>query len=1295
MATILLSAAGAAIGSGFGGTVLGLSGAVIGRAIGATVGRVIDQRLLGLGSDSVETGRVEQFRLTGATDGAAVAEAWGRERVGGQVIWATQFLETQVSNGGGKGTGSSGSSFRYSISLAITLCRGEILGVGRIWADGIEIAPEGLNLRVYAGTEDQMPDPKIETVEGTGEAPAFRGIAYVVLEDLDLGRFGNRVPQFSFEVVRQAQGTLAAPILDIADSVTAVALIPGTGEYALSTSALHVTTGPGVSRSVNVHSASGLPDFTTSFDMLQREMPNVGAVSLVVSWFGSDLRCATCAVQPKVEPTAIDATGMPWTVSGLTRAGAEVIPSLDGQAVYGGTPTDQSVVEAIQAMRAAGTEVMFYPFILMDQLGGNTLVDPWSGATGQPALPWRGRITLSSAPGTAGTPDRTSAADAEVASFLGTAASSDFAISGVNVTYSGPAEWGYRRMVLHYAHLCAAAGGVDSFIIGSELRGLTQIRGDGDSFPMVQALRTLAAEVKAVLPAAKVSYAADWSEYFGYHAGSDIYFHLDPLWADAHVDYIGIDNYMPLSDWRDGSLHADAGWGSIYNVEYLKANIEGGEGYDWYYDSPEGELYQLRTPIQDTAYGEDWVFRFKDIRNWWQHAHHDRPGGVRQSTATAWVPNSKPVRFTEYGCAAMDKATNQPNVFVDPKSSESALPRASNGLRDDYIQMQYLRAMREYWSDAAHNPTSPVYAAPMIDIDRCHVWAWDARPFPEFPGQSAVWGDAANYQAGHWLNGRNSTQPLARVIAELCERAGVTDIDTSAVYGLVRGFGIDRQSTARSALQVLSLACGFDPVEREGVLQFRTRDGAAKASFDPDRLVFRDPDSSSFTATRQSSVEMSGRVRVSYFEAENDFDARTAEAVFPDDSSTVVTQNDLPLVLTPAEARSVAERWLAEARVARDVATFALPPSALDFGAGDVIAIGGENYRIDRLEQTDILSIDAVRVEPASYGPGPDADASPVRPGFATPLPVYPAFMDLPLITGDEAPQSPHVAVTASPWPGTVAVWSAPTDDGYVLNTELPYRATIGTTLSPLYAAASGVFDRGAPVRVRLSVGQLSSVSEDALLSGPNLAAIGDGTAGNWELFQFATSTLVEPDTYELTNRLRGQFGTDGVMPASWPAGSVFVLIDQSVPQISLPSSLRGVSQFYRVGAEAVGYGDPSTVVQPLAFQGIGYRPYSVTDLAASGEAGADVAVTWIRRTRIDGDNWDMGEVPLGETTELYVVQVWQGAALIRQDQVTTPSWAYSAVQQATDGVTTGFAVAVAQVSDRFGPGPFQRITVA
>ncbi len=57
----------------------------------------------------------------------------------------------------------------------------------------------------------------------------------------------------------------------------------------------------------------------------------------------------------------------------------------------------------------------------------------------------------------------------------------------------------------------------------------------------------------------KIGYAADWSEYFGYNPGNgDRFFHLDPLWADEDIDFIGIDNYMPLSDSRRGDDHLDA-----------------------------------------------------------------------------------------------------------------------------------------------------------------------------------------------------------------------------------------------------------------------------------------------------------------------------------------------------------------------------------------------------------------------------------------------------------------------------------------------------------------------------------------------------------------------------------------------------------------------------------------------------------------------------------------------------------------------------------------------------------------
>ena len=47
-------------------------------------------------------------------------------------------------------------------------------------------------------------------------------------------------------------------------------------------------------------------------------------------------------------------------------------------------------------------------------------------------------------------------------------------------------------MLLHYAKLAEMAGGVDSFILGSELRGLTTVRDGASSYPAVDALKSLA-----------------------------------------------------------------------------------------------------------------------------------------------------------------------------------------------------------------------------------------------------------------------------------------------------------------------------------------------------------------------------------------------------------------------------------------------------------------------------------------------------------------------------------------------------------------------------------------------------------------------------------------------------------------------------------------------------------------------------------------------------------------------------------------------------------------------------------
>ncbi|WP_170382791.1 baseplate multidomain protein megatron [Ruegeria atlantica] len=1320
MATIVFSAAGAALGGAIGGTVAGLSTAVVGRAVGATLGRVIDQRLmhqsvLGSGSEVVETGRLDRFRLTGTGEGAPVATIFGRMRVGGQVIWASDFLETKSTSttrqtgGGGKGSPSTPEvkttthSYSYSISLAIAVGAGQISDVPRIWADGEELERSGLNMRIYKGTGDQLPDPLIEAIEGSGKVPAYRGTAYVVIEDLQLASFGNRVPQFSFEVVRQEQLGMPDTADALSKTVRGVAMMPGTGEYALASEQVNYTKGRGRSWAANVNSASGVPDLVTSTRALQFELPACDSASLIVSWFGGDLRCGQCQLQPKVLHKNYEGENMPWRVAGMNREAAQIVRHEDDRPLYGATPTDQSVVQAIQHMKSIGKRVMFYPFILMDQVQGNGLPDPWSDADHQPHLPWRGRITLSVAPGRDASPDRTAAADAEVAAFFGTARASDFIVGDGEVTFTGPQEWGMRRFILHYAALCKAAGGVDSFCIGSEMRGLTQIRGLS-GFPAVSQLRSLAAEVRHILGTdTKIGYAADWSEYFGYQpndGSGDRYFHLDPLWADDNIDFVGIDNYMPLSDWRDGVDHMDAQSGahSIYDLGYLRGNIEGGEGYDWYYASPEEAEAQIRMPIIDDDHDEAWVWRYKDLRNWWSQPHHERIGGVRQIEPTEWVPGSKPIWFTELGCAAIEKGTNEPNKFLDPKSSESSLPRYSNGQRDDFMQVQYLKAMLGYWSDPAVNPASDQYDGRMVDMENTYVWAWDARPFPTFPNLRSQWSDGENYSKGHWLNGRSGTRTLASVVTEICHGAGVVDIDVSRLEGVVRGYAIEDVSSARAALQPLMLRYGFDAIERDGVLLFQMRDGRQAVELDTDILAESSDIDGQIEFRREAEAELTGRVRLRFVQSDADHDVVSEEAILPDTRTHSVSENEMPLSMTRAEGRQTAERWLSEARVSRETARFALPPSMLHLGAGDVVSLAkeghGARYRIDRLEQADLQLVEAVRIEPSVYEPSDLPDDVVSATPFVAPVPVLSVFMDLPLITGSERPHAPYIAASANPWPGGVAVYSSANDEDYDLQDVITGQAIIGFTETPMMRASAGVWDEGAPLRVNLIDGVLESRPREALLNGANLAAIGDGTPGNWELFQFANATLQDSGIYTLSGRLRGQLGTDAIVPDVWPDGSMFVLLDQSVYQTGLLRSERRVSKHYRIGPATRGYDDPSFVHLVEAFDGNGLRPYSPVHLRANTSA-ADDQFSWIRRTRLDGDDWAALDVPLAEESESYLVQVRANGALIREQVVGQPNWVYSAAMKAMDGVSGSYDVQVAQISASYGPGYPASLTVA
>lgn len=1292
MATLLLSAAGSALGGSF----AGMGALALGKAAGAVVGSAIDQRLLGLGSAPVETGRVERFRVMGSSEGAALARVFGRTRIAGELIWSSRFLESVSSERvGGKGGGASVREFSYSVSLAIALCEGEVARIGRIWADGQPVDQGGMTVRLHRGTEDQLPDPLIEAIEGA--APAYRGTAYVVLENLDLTPFGNRIPQFNFEVFRRPPAGLAGPPRPPALDVRGVALVPGCGEYALATEPVYLRRGKGDTVAANVHNDRGVPDLVASLDQLEADLPNAGSVSLVVSWFGDDLRCDRCRIRPAVEQAGIDGDPMPWVVSGVPRAAAPLVSRVEERPVFGGTPADASVLQAIGRMKAEGRSVMFYPFILMDVQAGNGLSDPWTGAADQPPVPWRGRITLPAAAGRPGSLDKTTAAAAAVAAFFGAAGRGDFHASGSGVAYTGPAEWSYRRFVLHYAHLCALAGEVDAFCIGSELRGLTQIRDSEVGYPAVRALVELAKDVRAVLgPGTKIGYAADWSEYFGHHpsdGSGDVLFNLDPLWSAPEIDFIGIDNYMPLSDWREGRDHADAAAGSLYEIGYLEGNVARGEGYDWYYADAAGREAQARLPIADGAYGEDWTFRYKDLVGWWTNGHVNRIGGVK-GAATGWVPRSKPIWFTELGCPAVDKGTNQPNVFYDPKSAESALPYFSNGSRDDFIQYRYLQATFSHWSDPANNPASDRYAGRMVDMSRAHVWAWDARPWPDFPAREATWADGPNYERGHWLNGRASLASLAEVVAEICAASGVGGLDLARLHGAVTGYAIEALESGRQSLQPLMLGYAFDSFAIGETLAFASRGGRVVSELAPERCV-ADPGTAVLVRERAPATETAGRVVVGFVRADGDYLPGASDARSPDVSEAQTMQASIPVVLTEGQARAVAERALAEGRVARDTLSCAVPVSMLKLTPGDLVLVRSDKtadlFRLDRLEEGNHRRLEAVRVETGIYDAPVREPAKTRPPAIPAQGPVEVEFLDLPLLTGGEDPLAPRVAVSRTPWTGSVAVYSAAGDYGYGFDREVTRPAVFGTLLDPLPRGIAGGWMR-AEIRVQLAGGALQSRSEADVLNGANAAAVRFGGSGDWEVLQFQSAVLTAPRVYLVSGLLRGQAGTDGVMPEVWPAGSDFVLLDGAVAEIVLPPSARGLERHFRIGPATRSYDDQSYVHRVETFQGVGLRPYRPEHFAAKRRSDQTIALAWTRRTRIDGDSWVAPEVPLGEEREFYLLRIARGGAVLREVTVGEAAYDYTAAAQTADGATAPLVFEVAQVSARLGPGPFQRL---
>ncbi|WP_233485219.1 baseplate megatron protein TIM-barrel domain-containing protein [Candidatus Fokinia solitaria] len=671
---------------------------------------------------------------------------YGRCRMQCHVIWADKVVSIRDEED------SSGSSYVYVKSFAVGICRGPIFNIGHILVNGQNIGiQKNIRIRVYYGTEDQTVDPLIAMRLQHLSTP-YKGLAYIVIQNFPASDYSP-----SIKVEAEISGIYDAEYRR-RYAMDAINLI-GNGEFTYDTLSntryLECPEGAGTCQrrdyfQINEYHTAGSADVIVSLHELKRAMPGIRWVCVTVYWFATTYDIKDADIRPGVEFRGDHTATNPvtWVVSKYTRDTAELIKKdANGKLIYTGTAGTICVDRIVSTLKQRGYKVMLKPILLVNRED----------------KPWSGKMVCNAS---------------DVSNFFNK-------------------EEGYNNFITHYARV--HSGLLDAFLIGSELVSLTSCRDNDGNFVAIKELKKLADIVRVLIPGnVMVSYAAHWLEYHHTDGG---WYNLDPLWSDPNIHFIGINNYMPLTEDTTSS----------YDIEYLIKCFDSGEGYDYFYEYTDSG--KKKRPLAEK-------YAWKNIEWWWSNLHYNPDGAV-----TSWIPESKKIWFTEYGFPSVHLATNKPSAFL-PSDETSSLPIHSNGKLDFRMQKVAICAMEKRWQDSKC-------------VQRKFLQSWDARPYPTWPERLDAWNDTEMWEKGHDVQGKFDTCYLAIIIEDLCERAQIPKdkVVTSELIDKTDGFFILQNSTCEEIIQQLKEIFLFDIVEDDGKIHFISRKNGKKVPIPVEHIL--------------------------------------------------------------------------------------------------------------------------------------------------------------------------------------------------------------------------------------------------------------------------------------------------------------------------------------------------------------------------------------------------------------------------------------------------------------------------
>lgn len=516
--------------------------------------------------------------------------------------------------------------------------------------------------------------------------------------------------------------------------------------------------------------------------------------------------------------------------------------------------------------------------------------------------------------------------------------------------------------------------------------------------------------------------------------------------------------------------------------------------------------------------------------------------------------------------------------------------------------------------------------------------------------------------------------PCSTIVSDICQRAGLAtgEIDVTALTDEVHGYVVQR-STGRAQIEQLMRAFYFDAVESGGKVKFVKRGASPSITIAEDDLAAHEygsapPDTALVTRTQEMELPLEMDIQYLDTGAAYQVGAQYSQRLTTE-SENKVSQN-FAIAMSASKAKQIADVLMYDAWTARTQFDFQTgwkygylePTDVIDIvkaGRTYTVRLADEDYslvsrRRAALEDPSIYTQSGAAVEILA----PDEEVALV------PLTKL-VLMDIPLLRDQDDGVGFYAAACGygAGWYGAQAYKSADggatwgSFGGGFLND-----AAIGTATGVLGSFSQNIFDEANSVTVVLINGELASDTEANVLNGANAALLGD------EIIQFKTATLIADSTYTLSGLLRGRRGTEWAA-GTHAAGERFVLLDATSTYLfEGASSEYDLERHYR-GATFGGFLDEAETVA-FTHTAVAQTPLAPVLLGGGRNASDDITLNWTRRTRIGGGWNSYSDVPLGEATESYEIEIWDGsgyATLKRTLAAATPTVSYTAAQQTTD----------------------------